>query len=60
MIYSDANPFPAEHTWDCVDWCNHCALCGDAILYGARCNAHLGVYPAIIQEGKNLTEEEPW
>lgn len=46
---TDQNPAPARHNQGCAEWCNHCALCGKGILYGARCNEHIGVYPAIRQ-----------
>ena len=44
--YSDSNPAPATHDPEgCIEWCAHCALCGVAVLYGARCTEHHGVYP---------------
>jgi hypothetical protein len=43
--YSDSSPAPAIHEDGCEEWCSHCALCGVAVLYGARCYDHYGVYP---------------
>lgn len=44
--YSDKNPAPPKHDeMGCIEWCNHCALCGDPVMYGARCQDHYGVYP---------------
>lgn len=43
--YTDFHPAPEIHDSGCWDWCNHCALCGVGILWGARCPEHGGVYP---------------
>ncbi|MFJ4166305.1 hypothetical protein ACIPY5_12180 [Microbacterium sp. NPDC089698] len=29
-----------KHTEGCIDWCNHCQVCGEGIQYGSRCPAH--------------------
>ena len=29
-----------KHTKGCIDWCNHCQVCGEAIKYGSRCPSH--------------------
>lgn len=42
---TDQEPAAKLHDEGCGEWCNHCALCGVGILYGARCNEHRGVYP---------------
>ncbi len=28
------------HDEGCIDWCNHCSVCGASILYGSRCGDH--------------------
>ena len=43
--YTDRNPHPKLHQPGCTDWCNHCAICGVGILFGARCRDHYGYYP---------------
>lgn len=53
--YSDTNPAPPLHdAVGCIEWCAHCALCGEPVLYGARCREHYGVYPL----GTGSTEQE--
>ena len=47
--HTDQNPAPAQHNRGCTEWCNHCALCGKGVLYGARCIEHMGVYPSADQ-----------
>jgi hypothetical protein len=42
---TDTSPAAKQHGAGCGEWCNHCALCGAAILCGARCGEHYGVYP---------------
>jgi hypothetical protein len=29
-----------KHDWSCAEWCNHCEVCGTAIMYGSRCHDH--------------------
>lgn len=29
-----------KHDESCAEWCNHCQVCGEGILYGSRCRAH--------------------
>lgn len=45
VVGTDENPAPEVHHVGCDEWCNHCALCGVGVLYGARCREHLGIYP---------------
>lgn len=64
--YTDRNPAPPIHEDGCAEWCAHCALCGVPVLYGARCEKHLGVYPerepvvvdaaTVERAGRKLTE----
>lgn len=44
---TDSRPAARRHDEGCDLWCSHCALCGEPILYGARCNEHYGVYPDL-------------
>jgi hypothetical protein len=55
VTYTDANPAPRLHQTGCTDWCNHCALCGVGIAFGARCAEHYGVYP----ENSHPTDSGP-
>ena len=29
-----------QHDAGCIEWCNHCQVCGAGIMYGSRCPAH--------------------
>lgn len=36
-------PEPEHDRIGCLDWCNHCSVCGTDILYGSLCTAHYNV-----------------
>lgn len=44
MTFTDKTPAPEIHGPQCIEWCNHCAMCGVGIAWGARCRQHYGVY----------------
>lgn len=31
---------PIHDAIACIEWCNHCTVCGEGVLYGSRCPAH--------------------
>lgn len=36
-------PDPDHDQLGCLEWCNHCSVCGTGILYGSLCRAHHNV-----------------
>ena len=29
-----------KHDESCAEWCNHCGVCGEGIVYGGLCREH--------------------
>lgn len=46
------------HDVSCEDWCNHCEVCGDKIMWGARCPDHL-VTPEQIRASTERAVMDP-
>lgn len=47
------------HDRECWDWCNHCTVCGENIVYGSLCRAHQRLTsPCRVMHTENTKQKE--
>lgn len=50
--FGNFGPIPQPvHDRGCSDWCNHCSVCTEAILYGSLCHTHFNMTLASFAFG---------
>lgn len=60
-------PEPEHDRIGCLEWCNHCSVCGTDILYGSLCPTHYNVGGAMpvntlestAHESRDSSGQEP-